>query len=306
MLKTLPIAVALLLLVGFFVIPSYAVDDVSWSVDMEASKTEAKTSEKDIFLYFTGSDWCPPCIYMKDKIFSTPAFRSSVPEEFVLTEIDFPRTFQLPPAQVKQNDTLAELYGVDYFPTILLADAEGRPYASMREMMVSPQEYVDYVRERKSIRTERDRAFAEAELLVGSAKASVLDRGLQAMGMEIALQYYPEQVNEVVTLDQDNALGLRDGYRSELTAMALDAATQEAITVYQAGYLEDAVMRFERIFVQFQPQGNEAQILRATLGQIYQELGDKDKARLAFQQAIDDAPNSAVVPQIQTLLSRVK
>ncbi|MBB6430819.1 thioredoxin family protein [Algisphaera agarilytica] len=305
MLKTFPIAIALLLLVGFFVIPSYAVDK-EWSIDMELAQSEAEASDKDIFLYFTGSDWCAPCMYMKDKILTTDTFLSAVPQSFVLVEIDFPRTFKLPSEQLKQNDALAEKYFVEYFPTILLADADGRPYATMREMMVSPEEYVEYVQGRQLIRAERDRAFSEAELLVGTAKASALDRGLQAMGMEIALRYYPETIDEIVALDSDNSLGLREGYELALMEMAVDAETRDAIRVYQEGYLADAAMRFERILAQYPLPGGEAQVLRATLGQIYYEMGRKDKSRLAFQQAIKDAPDSAVVPQIKTLMDRIE
>lgn len=125
--KTRHVVVFLLVLTAFAT-AVFAEDD-GWLSDFEQAKKLAEENELVILANFTGSDWCPWCVRLRNEVFSKDAFKEHAKENFVLFEADFPRSKELPDEVVKQNETLARQYGIRGFPTILLLDAEGKVLA---------------------------------------------------------------------------------------------------------------------------------------------------------------------------------
>jgi thioredoxin-related protein len=102
---------------------------VEWLNDIEAAKISAQENHKYILLNFSGSDWCAPCIKMKQEVFENDAFLTIAEKQLVLLRADFPRTKknQLPKEQQKHNEALAEKYNpTGKFPYTLLLDAHGK------------------------------------------------------------------------------------------------------------------------------------------------------------------------------------
>ena len=64
--------------------------EVDWLTDYERALKEAVKQEKNVLVYFTGSDWCPPCKMLKKDFFETEAF-SKLSEDYILLYIDLPR-----------------------------------------------------------------------------------------------------------------------------------------------------------------------------------------------------------------------
>jgi thioredoxin-related protein len=58
--------------------------------DFEESKELAQNGSKQILMIFSGSDWCKPCIQMKQNIISDESFTAFADESLVLLEVDFP------------------------------------------------------------------------------------------------------------------------------------------------------------------------------------------------------------------------
>ena len=115
----------ILLLIFIVVITGSA----EWLNDIEAARTIAKEGHKFILLNFSGSDWCAPCIKMKQEVFENDAFLTIADKELVLLRADFPRAKknQLSKDQQKHNEALAERYNpTGKFPYTLLLDAEGK------------------------------------------------------------------------------------------------------------------------------------------------------------------------------------
>jgi thioredoxin-related protein len=100
-----------------------------WMTDFEMAKKKAVNEGKDLLINFTGSDWCGWCIRLDEEVFSQQVFVSEAPTRFVLVKIDFPRKTSLPSKLKKQNDRLAKDFQIQGFPTIILADSTGKPYA---------------------------------------------------------------------------------------------------------------------------------------------------------------------------------
>lgn len=96
-----------------------------WSTDLDAAMKQAAKEDKAVLVEFTGSDWCPPCIMMRKKVFSKPAFVKKASEDYILVELDFPRGDQELSAK---HQPIAEKYNIEGFPTVVLLNSEGKEF----------------------------------------------------------------------------------------------------------------------------------------------------------------------------------
>ena len=100
--------------------------DSAWLSDFQKAQAEAKASHKLLLLDFTGSDWCIWCKKLDAEVFAQPAFQSYAKDHLVLMTVDFPRRSPLAPEVKKQNEELAQKYGIQGFPTIVVLNGEGK------------------------------------------------------------------------------------------------------------------------------------------------------------------------------------
>ncbi|TDX01727.1 thioredoxin family protein [Dinghuibacter silviterrae] len=101
----------------------------TWHYDLDEAKQLAQKEHKHILLNFSGSDWCGPCIVLRQEVLDNPAFQQMADTTLVLVNADFPRKKkdQLPARQQAINSALADKYNPDgHFPLTLLLDADGK------------------------------------------------------------------------------------------------------------------------------------------------------------------------------------
>lgn len=125
----------LLLLVNF----GFAQQPESFTHKLETAKSE----NKNVLLYFSGSDWCAPCVKFKKFIVNTTEFQTFATENLVLYNADFPRQSKnkLAKEVEKENELLADKYNSKgVFPLILLLDTEGNVIKKWEEL---PKETVE-------------------------------------------------------------------------------------------------------------------------------------------------------------------
>ena len=85
-------------------------ENSDWITNYELALKRAKKEKKNILLFFTGSDWCPPCIALKKDFIETNAF-DVYANEYILVYIDIPRNKDILTAeQLKSNKELAAKY----------------------------------------------------------------------------------------------------------------------------------------------------------------------------------------------------
>jgi thioredoxin-related protein len=90
---------------------------------------KSKQENKNILLYFSGSDWCAPCVKFKKYFIETAEFKAFEKESILVYNADFPRQKenQKPKEIADQNDVLAEKYNnKGIFPSIFLLDSDGK------------------------------------------------------------------------------------------------------------------------------------------------------------------------------------
>lgn len=101
---------------------------IVWHTNFEESQQQAEKDGKLILLYFSGSDWCRPCIQLKIEVFESDPFKNFTNEKFILTQFDFPaqKAHQLPKVQRLHNEQMAEKYNpAGSFPFVVIIDYQG-------------------------------------------------------------------------------------------------------------------------------------------------------------------------------------
>ena len=106
---------------------------------------KAKNESKPVFLIFSGSDWCLPCIKFEKEVLSSSKFQEFAKKHLIILKADFPQRKKQDQALIKQNEALAEKYNPQgYFPDLVLLDNEGKVISRIN---YANQTVVDFIKE---------------------------------------------------------------------------------------------------------------------------------------------------------------
>ncbi len=90
-------------------------EEVAWfEGDVEAAFAAAKAEGKPVFLYW-GAVWCPPCYYLKERVFHRPEFVAKS-KEFVSVYLD---------GDTERAQIWGETFDVQGYPTVIVFDPDG-------------------------------------------------------------------------------------------------------------------------------------------------------------------------------------
>ncbi len=95
-----------------------------WYTSLQEVHEISTKSNKPIFAFFTGSDWCGWCKRLQANVFAKPEFIEWAIKNVILLELDFPRAKPLTPELTKQNSELQQALGVRGYPTVWLMYTE--------------------------------------------------------------------------------------------------------------------------------------------------------------------------------------
>ncbi|MDB6136095.1 MAG: thioredoxin family protein [Verrucomicrobiales bacterium] len=181
-----------------------------WSPDFAGSQKKAASEKKDLLVDFTGSDWCIWCKKLQSEVFSHAEFTEGVKDSFVLVELDYPRDkSHLSEETRKQNEELKDRYPIKGYPTILLVDPEGKPFAATGYQPDGPVKYVESLNKLRAKKTERDEALAKAAKAEGVEKAKQLVAALKALELDedLVSTSYKEVVEQIKAADPADETG---------------------------------------------------------------------------------------------------
>lgn len=137
-----------------FVAVSFAGDN--WLHNYEEAVQLAKKDNKKIILYFSGSDWCRPCILLKKKVFETDEFIKYAKDNLVMVQFDFPAREQnkLSEEQTVYNENMAEKFNEDGdFPKVLLLTSDEKTIANF--VGYGNESVEDYINKIKNAQLEK-------------------------------------------------------------------------------------------------------------------------------------------------------
>ena len=115
--------------ISLFLLAGMLLPLTHWQTDLEAARKTAKEKDRLILLNFSGSDWCGPCMRLRDEVFGSAAFQQLADSSLELVNADFPRNKknQLAKGIQRSNESLADRYNPQgKFPFTLLLTPEGK------------------------------------------------------------------------------------------------------------------------------------------------------------------------------------
>ena len=126
-----------------------------WFTKHKKALAFAKKQNKPLLILFTGTQWCPPCIYMEKNVFDKPEFREEIIKLAVLLKLDTPshykKSLNEKEATLKQEFKLfAKRYRVASTPTVVIVDSSGKElnrfvatrYASVKSFLAEVKKSV--------------------------------------------------------------------------------------------------------------------------------------------------------------------
>ena len=134
--------ISLLIAIGLTLISITASAESSWVTDYKKAQEDAKAGKKLMLLEFTGSDWCGWCMKLDKEVFSTPEFQNYASKNLILVKLDFPRRRPQTEALKKQNEQLAQKYGIQGFPTIIVLNGQGEKVGEFGYMEGGPSPFL--------------------------------------------------------------------------------------------------------------------------------------------------------------------
>ncbi len=118
-----------------------------WLTDFEKAKKLAKEKNLPILIDFSGSDWCGWCIKLEEEVFDKDQFKAWAKENVILFMADFPRRKAQSEKIKKQNQKLAQQYGVRGFPTVLILDKDAKKIGQTGYKAGGAIKYIEHLKE---------------------------------------------------------------------------------------------------------------------------------------------------------------
>lgn len=186
-------------------VAAVAVAGEAWETEYERALEQAQQRGGYVLVDFTGSDWCRWCKVLKEKVLDSAEFEDCVRRQgLTLLELDYPRSVEkLSAERLAKIEEIRRRYGVESFPTVMLLDAQGRPFARLKGSAVDAQEYVGRIEERLKAKREYDAAVAAAGGVQGVERALALSAALEMLPEDCRLGQ-SEVVAEIVRCDVEN------------------------------------------------------------------------------------------------------
>lgn len=183
---------------------------IPWVLDFNAAKAKAKAENKHLLINFTGSDWCGWCKRLESEVFAHKEFIDAASKNYVMVYLDFPNAQELKDKVVdaELNQKLSKEFGVQGFPTIMLTNADGHPYARTGYKDGGPTPYVTHLDE---LRVKSDAVEALAKAGADSATAEQLKAGFEVMAEQGLFEYpaYSWVLGKAKAMDADGSLGMK-------------------------------------------------------------------------------------------------
>jgi thioredoxin-related protein len=277
-----------------------------WTSDFTAAKKQATESKKDLLIDFTGSDWCGWCIKLNEEVFSKDAFKAGVKDTLVLVELDYPKDkSKLTAETIQQNKELAEKYPISGYPSIILTDAEGKPYAATGYQEGGPEAYVKHLNELREKKVVRDKSFASAAKSSGVEKAKALVAALEAMGLEDKMisNFYGEVVKEIKAADPKDETGFA---KASAAKDRLAAVQSELMACGKKGDHAGALAVMEKAIKEGGFGTDDTQKMMVTRAMILSKMEKFDEAFKALAEAKAAAPDSEMAKSMDSIKERIE
>lgn len=209
--------------------PAVETAELPWVRDWAKAKELAAKEGKDLFINFTGSDWCVWCMRLDEQVFHHAAFVDEATKKFIFVFMDKPNAPELQKAVVDADarDQLMQDMGVQGFPTCMLATAEGHPYARTGYKQGGPEVYLKHLIDLQAD-GEKVKKLAAAK---DATDVEAIKAGFEALQSHMLLGYpgYAPLLELGEKADADGSLGIKQMVADERIRQ-LSSAEEKAIS----------------------------------------------------------------------------
>jgi thioredoxin-related protein len=273
-------------------------DDSLWLTDFEKAQAQAKAEKKLLLVDFTGSDWCPPCMRLKQEVFDGAKFKAEAPKQFVLVELDFPNSKEQPEELKLQNRLLQRRYSITGFPSVLIMDPAGNKITKTGYRPGGDEEYVKHLQD--LVATYEGLASLKGKLngLTGLERAKLLDEivtGVDKLGSEG--DDSQKLSEEVIALDSDNKAGLKVKHAYRLVMAEAKKLLQERKT-------DEAKAAFDKALALEGITAEQKQQTHFSLGECYFAAKNYAQVLVCLEQAHAAAPMSEIAENLKQMIER--
>jgi thiol-disulfide isomerase/thioredoxin len=119
----------------------------AWMTDLKLAQDRAYAENRLVLINFTGSDWCGWCIKLKGEVFNSSEFNAFAERHLMLVEVDFPSRKPISPQQRAVNKGLANKYGIQGYPTVVLLNSKGNELGRLGYKAGGPGPYIKAIRQ---------------------------------------------------------------------------------------------------------------------------------------------------------------
>lgn len=267
--------------------------------DMETALQQAVEQKRNVFVDFTGTDWCTACIHLRDKIVESEAFEAAYGDKYVLVSVDFPRTpelvAQIPDEEKRRRENLLMSYRIEGLPGVVLMDAKGLPFEVINGTRPKPADYIPLVQAGLDKLAARDAALATAAGKTGLERAKALDAALKTLP-EVCRDKYKDIIAEINSLDPENTLGYKnfgDKTRERIEQTEAFMALSESFRgEFQPEQQRENLKDLDKFLATPGLLPEIRQMALRAKGDTYGFLRDIPNMIQAYQDAYDAAPDS--------------
>lgn len=263
-----------------------------WGEDFEQGLAAAKAEGRCVLVEFTGSDWCPPCMYVRRKVLPSPEFKSFT-EKYrpVLVELDFPRGKGKVAPEVRElREQISQRYGVDAYPTMLVLDARGYPYAKVEGAGMSVEEYMADLQEAMERKDAFEAQLHAAREFSGTERARALLAALEMLPADIRAQR-TDITDEVMQNDPEDTTGTKKAYErkklrdTQLSEYRLAMMRSIPEDLEEEGFSEKGYMQAMRRLTLLELERTE--LLPEVLQILYTFVGESLAVEKNYAQALE-------------------
>lgn len=283
--------------------------DLVWLENVEQAVQQARAEHKSVLASFLGPDWDASSRAVREEVLHTPAFAEYAAKRFVCVEIRFPGLQPLSPERCKYNTDLKNRFQVGTYPSLILLDANGMPYAQVEggDTLMDPDEWIGQLQLTFKVKEKFDDLMQDARLSHGMARAVLLAHGVELIPENLQLCYEPV-MQEIVKMDPEDMLGF---------AKKLDKLVRHRDQSARLDTLRDLVadQKFDEADVMVDkmlsspdllPEMRQKLLARYQMHRYAVRKKDMRKAYEILKAAYDAAPSSEMAPKLKEQLARMR
>lgn len=282
-------------------LPVPASAQAPWNDSYNATIEEAKADKKAVLIVFTGTDWIEICKIFYRDILAQEDFLKPVGEKFALLKIEYNKENTAKKDKAIEKQLLKDAYRVNGFPTVVITDTNGRPFALNGYQPVTAAEYAKSVLGMESLMQERLADMEKAETLEGVEKAKVLGAAIPELPGNMAARYFFREMKAVLDADPDNEAGFNELFKKLITDVKYSNEMQrlaKEVEWVKMLKLTDQYIEVNKL------EGSDKQAALMNKYSVQQKVGDPKGIIQSLLDVVKVDPESAIGKEAQKILDK--